>query len=195
MPRNCVNSANSFCYVCGELTFKSQKRTFTPLVLKAYELYFGIKVGDQDKLWAPHICCKTCVTLLTGWLRGDNRKMPFAVPMVWREPRDHITDCYFCLTNIKGIGPKSKHTVKYFNLPSALRPVKHSDELSVPVPPESWSLDEKVESTDSESDGTESVKNIKTDPSFDLPGCSTAPHLITQGELNDLVRELNLSKS
>lgn len=38
MPRQCVNSADSFCYVCGELDFKSQKRNFTALVRKAYEL-------------------------------------------------------------------------------------------------------------------------------------------------------------
>lgn len=123
--------------MCGELTFKSQKRTLTPLVRRAYELYFGVKLGDQDKSWAPHICCKTCVTLLTAWLKGTKRKMRVAVPMVWREPKDHATDCYFCLTNIQGIGPKSKHTVQYPNLPSALWPVEHSEDLPIPNPPES----------------------------------------------------------
>ncbi|CAH1107944.1 unnamed protein product [Psylliodes chrysocephalus] len=121
--------------------------------------------------------------------------MPFAVPMVWREPKDHVTDCYFCLTNVKGIGPKSKHTVRYCNLPSALRPVKHSEQFPIPKALESWSLDEELESTGSLGDVTETAKEMTTDPLFDLPGCSTAPHLISQGELNDLVQNLSLLKS
>jgi hypothetical protein len=43
-----------------------------------------------------------------------------------------LTDCYFCLTNITGISSKSKHTVKYPDLPSAMRPGLHSEEFSVP---------------------------------------------------------------
>lgn len=197
MPRQCANSPNRFCYVCGELTFKSQKRNFTVLVRKAYELYFGVKVINQDKAWAPHICCKTCLTLLTGWLKGANRKMPFGIPMIWKDPQNHITDCYFCLTNIQGIGRKSKHTVQYPNLPSASRPVKHSDELPVPKPRNSWTGDEEPESADSSSDHTDFIQKIENDPLFDVPGCSTStePHRISQAELNDLVRDLHLAKS
>lgn len=194
MPRKCVNNANNFCYVCGEITFKSQKRTFTQLVRRAYELYFGVKVGDQEKSWAPHICCKTCLTLLTGWLKGTKRHMRFAVPMVWREPKDHATDCYFCITNIQGIGPKSKHTVQYPNLPSALRPVEHSDEYPIPTPPESWSLDEEPECASDSSNEIQTEQETVNDPDFQTPECSK-PHLISQAELNDLVRDLKLAKS
>ena len=28
---------------------------------KCYHAYFGIKLGDQDKSFAPHSCCKACV--------------------------------------------------------------------------------------------------------------------------------------
>jgi hypothetical protein len=75
--------------VCGELTFKSQRRNFTPLIKKYYEFYFGRKVGEEDKSWAPHI---SCVRLLTGWVNGS-RHMAFAVPMVRvNQNTAHLTD-------------------------------------------------------------------------------------------------------
>ncbi|UYV78673.1 hypothetical protein LAZ67_16002341 [Cordylochernes scorpioides] len=62
--------------------------------------------------------------------------MPFAVPMIWRVPKDHSSDCYFCLTKTTGITSKSRHTVEYPDLPSAMRSVPHIDILPVPQPPE-----------------------------------------------------------
>ena len=47
--------------MCGDFTFKLQRQNFTPLITKCYDFYFGGKVGDQDKIWSPHICCVTCV--------------------------------------------------------------------------------------------------------------------------------------
>ena len=58
----------------------------------------------------------------------------FAVPMVWRESRNHADDCYFCLTNITGFNASSRKKIKYPNLRSAVRPVPHSDGLPVPTP-------------------------------------------------------------
>jgi len=48
------------------VNIKYQRLYFTPLIKKCYELYFGCKVGDKDKRWAPDICHVTCVRLLTG---------------------------------------------------------------------------------------------------------------------------------
>ncbi|UYV69584.1 hypothetical protein LAZ67_6004025 [Cordylochernes scorpioides] len=135
MPRRCINIPDIFSYICGELTFKVQRRNFKPLIKKCYQLYFGCKVGDQDKTWAPHHCCEICARRLTGWIKGE-RHIPFVVPMIWREPKDHSSDCYFCLTKTTGITFKSSHTVEYPDLPSAMRPVPHSDILPVPQPPE-----------------------------------------------------------
>lgn len=193
MPRKCVNHPNSFCYICGELTFKYQKRSFTPLVKKCYEHYFKCKVGDQDKSWAPHICCVTCVRLLTAWAKGK-RHMPFAIPMIWREPLDHITDCYFCLTNISGITSKSKHTVKYPNIPSALKPVPHSTELPVPEPPQNMTSSEDETTAEEVNKEGFAGENIDLDPTFEPESSSSSPHFLSQEDLNDLVRDLNLSK-
>jgi hypothetical protein len=66
-----------------------------------------------------------------GWLIGTYQSMPFAVPMVWREQKDHLTDCYFRLTTIDGHNSKAKHTTVYSSIPSALRPVEHDESLPI----------------------------------------------------------------
>ena len=53
--------------------------------------------------------------------------------MIWREPRDHCTDCYFCLGKTSGYNKKNKYKIEYPNLPSAIRPVTHSAEIPVSV--------------------------------------------------------------
>ncbi|UYV63191.1 hypothetical protein LAZ67_2003388 [Cordylochernes scorpioides] len=69
--------------------------------------------------------------------------MPFAVPMIWREPKDHSSDYYFCLTKTTSITSKSRHTVEYPDLSSAMRPVPHSDILPMPQPSENTNLKQK----------------------------------------------------
>jgi hypothetical protein len=110
MPSKCVNSSDAFCYICGEVTFKFRKWPFTPPIKKCHEHYFGCKVGDQDNSWAPSFCCVTCGRILEAWAKGS-RHMPFDIPMVWRQPTDHVSDCYFRLTIITGVTAKSKHAV------------------------------------------------------------------------------------
>ena len=72
----------------------------------AYKNYFGGKVGSQDKKWASHICYNSCITQLFRWVVGKQKKIPFAGPVIWREPTNHDADCYFCLTDIKGFKKK-----------------------------------------------------------------------------------------
>jgi len=69
-----------------------------PPIKKAYHQYFGCKLGDQDKKWTPHIVCKSCAIRLGSWRNRKGMSMPFAIPMVWREPSNYSSDYYFCLT-------------------------------------------------------------------------------------------------
>ena len=96
MPRrrNCKFSPNNFCYICGEFTFSRNRKKISPMIKKAYQHYFGVAVGEQDKDWAPHMCCANCYCKLINWWKGKENAVLFAVPMVWREPQDHTTDCY-----------------------------------------------------------------------------------------------------
>jgi hypothetical protein len=117
--------------------------------------------------------------------------VPFAFPVVWREEKDHLNFCYFCVTKIDGHNSKATHNVGYSNIPSALRPVEHDDSLSIPKPPQQLTVHE--EETTSTSPGDESgLSCSNVDPDFPK---LTVPHLISQSELNDLARDLNLSKT
>lgn len=106
MSRRCKNNPNKFCYICGKVVLSGQESTITSFVKASYHAYFGVKLGDQDKDFAPHITCKTCTEYLRRWSTGKVKALPFGIPMVWREGTNHVTDCYFCMTNIQG---KSNH--------------------------------------------------------------------------------------
>lgn len=124
------------------------------------------------------------------WLRGKPRSMPFAIPMVWREQRDHVSDCYFCMTDITGFSRKNKHSIRYPCVPSAITPVPHGEGLPIPSVPASWVVEHSGDESTGEADADKSDEDIYIPP----VDTDKTPHLINQEELNDLVRDLSLSK-
>ena len=69
-------------------------------------------------------------------LRGrtnSKRCLNFGIPMVWREPTNHVTDCYLYAVDVTGINRKNRGSLKYPDLQSARRPVAHCDEIPVPI--------------------------------------------------------------
>lgn len=75
--------------------------------------------------------------------------------------------------------------MKYPNVPSAIKPVPHRPEVPVPNPPENLYEFEFLSSTDTD----ESAEDL-----WNQPSCSKQPKLLSQGQLNDLTRDLYLSK-
>jgi hypothetical protein len=125
MPRNCLNSVDNVCYLCGEVTFAKQRKAITTIVKNTCtHLYFGCKNSDQAKSCVPHICCRRCARDLSQWLNGKRNSMPFAIPMVWREPSNHASDCYFCRVPpvSGGITKKNKWTIVYPNIRTICSP-------------------------------------------------------------------------
>jgi hypothetical protein len=68
---------------------------------------------------------------LGGWINSKGMAMPFAVPVVWREPSNHSSDCNFCLTPpvASGMNRKKKQRIYYPNIPSAIRTVPQDEDL------------------------------------------------------------------
>ena len=76
-----------------KLSSNSSAADITPRVKNVYRAYLGIKLGDQDEVLAPHRVCRR-------W--GCGALLAFGIPMVWREPKEHGKECYFCLCVVDG---------------------------------------------------------------------------------------------
>ena len=77
---------------------------------------------------------------------------------------------------------KKTDVFDYPDLPSSLRPVKHCEEVPVQNCPASISRDSSNSKTDD-------------DIPYDVPSIEVEPHFPNQSELNDLIRDLGLTKS
>ena len=81
-------------------------------------------------------------------------------------------------------------TVNYPNISSAIRPVPHTEDLPVSEPPQQYNLDSDDEPTENREKTPQSSTSTDTDFTADLQ--FNEFHRITQGELNDLIRDLDL---
>ena len=112
----CKHSRDCFSCICGQFTVVKQRMQVNGFVRKAYYAHFDKKLGDQDKAWAPYIVCKTCVENLCLWTKGMI-KMCFGILMIWHESRNHVKDCYICITQKHyAFTNKTKHKIQYPNL-------------------------------------------------------------------------------
>ena len=121
MDHKCKNNHNWFCYIRSNVVLFNPQAQITDFVKKAYRDIFGVKIGDQKKPFTLNICSKTRVEDFRYLKNGKRKRMLFAIPMVWREGKDLIIDCYFCMINLKRINYKNKHHVQYSDVPSVHR--------------------------------------------------------------------------
>lgn len=56
-----------------------------------YYISFGWQVFQQDEIWAPQSCTRDVPRNLMD--KGTRKSEPYALPLVCREPIDHIDDC------------------------------------------------------------------------------------------------------
>jgi hypothetical protein len=99
-----------------------------------FKKYFGLEILNQNKPWVPHVICGSCRATLEAWLRGEKRKMTCGIPRLWREPQNHVNDCFFCLLDLSHFKKtKNRFHIQYPDVPSFRAPVLHSVELPPPT--------------------------------------------------------------
>ena len=164
-----------FYYNCCNVILPNNPAKISDFLKKAYLDYFGSKLGDQDKQFAPHVSCKTCGEKLRDWRNGKKKSLPFVIPMVRRKGKDLITDCYFWMINPKWIPDN----------PSVIRPIPHRPDLPVP---------ESNGNMEYSSDSEHSDMTVVTGDDAYISENDDQPLPLTQAELNNLTRDLNLWK-
>jgi len=86
---------------------------------------------------------------------------------------------------------EKQQRIDYPNIRSAIRPVPHGEDLSMPEPPKECSLNSEMEEEDMEKTGPHEEE--PTDSDFQGPA-SKSPHKLTQHELNNLLHDLELPR-
>ena len=112
--------------------------------------------------------------------------------MVWREPTNHFDYCYFCAASTKGIDRKNRNSLVYPNLESAVTPIQHCNEIPVPV----FEGLPELELPGFEEDQPSVLSTDSNETTVSDVDCtlSSLPQLFSQRKLNDLTRDLKLSK-
>ena len=66
---SCKHSPDAFCFICGKFIKTRARKHFvlaSAKMCEAYNSYFSMPVGDQDRTWAPHFACDYCKKTLEG---------------------------------------------------------------------------------------------------------------------------------
>ncbi|EFN85777.1 hypothetical protein EAI_07695, partial [Harpegnathos saltator] len=93
----------------------------TQNIKTCYFEYFNIEIKNLDKPWVAHIICTTYYQGSRYWLKGKRSDMRFGIPMIWREPTDYITSCYFCSYQITSYNARNKKNISYTTLSCTTR--------------------------------------------------------------------------
>ena len=107
------------------------------------------------------------------------KAMRFGIPIVWREPKDHVNDCYFCSVDMAGFNRHQKKSWKHPDLESARRPIPHGEEIPVLKYSE---LSNLIENKENDGEESSSRSSAFEDTERNLP------KLLSQKNLNDMTR-------
>ena len=186
------NNPDVFCYICSEYMMAKYRFNVRDFTERAYGAYFGMKLGDQDKSWAPHKVCKHCAKTLCFWTQGKVSSMRFGVPMVWWEPKNHHNHCHFCMVDMSGWNQRKKKDWYYPDIESAQRSIPHCDEVPVFTSLSDLTADETLLEAMDDTDSSDS--SISSSSSMAAAASLFSAKPFGQGQRNDLVRDLGLLK-
>lgn len=212
MVRPQCENRNRFCLVCGLLTSKKNSRNVTDTIENQYESLF--KLVHVKDWYKPEILCLYCRNGL------QKQTIKYSLPIQWLYRTEHSEEsCYFCINWAKanGFHRKNREKMTYSMVDSVLEPVLNSKtgqteedqqmnfDMSMDDEPDaaqpSTSANRTPPRTASKAVITSPTPPSAADTSSTFQPARrdvqmlNEPILITQKDFDNLVKELNLSKS
>ena len=100
------NHRDCFCYICGEYKTVNNRKSITDFVQKEFYAYHWNKARISRQTMGSSCCLQDMCTCLRQWTKGPRPSMGFGKPMVWKEPTNHVDNCYFCSINVTVVNKK-----------------------------------------------------------------------------------------
>lgn len=197
---------NNFCYVCGLFAPSKNLKNITKTVVNSFQKIF--KTAYVPYLWyTPEVVCDYCYRNLCKFTDGRST-IKYAVPTIWLPRTEHCNElCYFCVTftHTKGYQYFRRNKIRYANVESVIPAVLYSPEERIAASveifddvPEISEGDPTVVPTLLSTFLASNARGESPEVSEFVPTPSelgtAVPHLVTQADFNDLVRDGNLSR-
>ena len=129
-----------------------------------------------------------CEEMLCDGTKWKGKGLPFGIPTTWREPKDHTTDCYFCLAIqmalVRKTDIKSLLSYQHFDLLCILMSYQFQFLVSC------LHLKKRVSTKCKRL----TILTDSDDPSY-VTSKSSTPKQFSQTELNVIMHDLGLSKN
>ena len=91
-----------------------QQKVYNRLCTKSVLYIFWNKARRPRQALGSSCCLQDmCRTFERQWTSGTRQSMGFSIPMVWREPKNHVGDCYLCSINMTGVNKKKRKSLSY----------------------------------------------------------------------------------
>lgn len=206
-----------FCYVCALYTPKANSRNITKTTVSGFEKYFQTLYVKLPHV--PEIVCDYCYRRLSAVESGEETEvMKYVRQTIWFSIDEHDANtCYFCLSKSKCFGFRytQRDQIKYAEsedvLPAKIRSiimphspmqiVKQQRELQNQLQlqqQQQQNAENPIQNFDyadiSEGVATSSYAQTTGNTSEYVPPGFHGPHLISQKDFDDLIRDAFLSK-
>jgi len=147
-----------------------------------------INMLNFDKTWVPTSICNSCRWNLNKW---ENIQTNIIIePVMWREPQNHTTDCYFCACVIAGYNKRNIKTIVYPDVSSVTAAkkgrIENSHNSGISTSSELMDTTDNIHCAESEDSDVEDYENVSRDGD---------PQPYNQAHLDDLICDLSLPKS
>lgn len=217
---DCGKNVDRFCVMCGRFIAGNKVKNFTKQISASFCQIFGIEPLTLENSWVPKVICGSCEMRVRFRATGNMSTAFFHSPMIWQKSVNHPTDCYFC-QNYK-FGLNSKSPMKYVETASVRFPVLIQDlnqniqmdygddseqrmKSESHYNAESMEVDEGAEDSETASNFNEigSINQQETNETSDEDNLEESDEedfkspsgKLNQDDLNDLCRDLKLSKN